>query len=180
MQHFQGVTRYNECLKSCNQFSHNIGTIIEPGFERHCTPVSDHLASVVKNLLYLNEQENRYLQWFDFFEFLFSFKMTQQTKNTYFGSFSWRLENESRTQKFIFKQIQDIAISDGKDGERLLDFFDGKTEFEKTATKYDENADEHFKKHRWGGYPYDISQLIKLVQEGKRVSNYSDLDLETL
>jgi hypothetical protein len=84
----------------------NIDKIIEFGFWNRYTPVSDHLASVVKNLLYLNEQENRYLQWFDFFEFLFSFKMTQQISKTYFGSFSWRLENNSRIQRFIFKQIQ--------------------------------------------------------------------------
>jgi hypothetical protein len=153
----------SKLLNPISIFANGIDKIIEPGFERRYTPVSDHLASVVKNLLYLNEQENRYLQWFDFFEFLFSFKMTQQTKNTYFGSFWWRLENDSRTQRFIFKRIQDIAISHGKDGEKLLDFFDGKTEFEKTATKYDENANEHFKKHRWGGHPYYISQLIKLA-----------------
>jgi hypothetical protein len=101
--------------------------------------------------------------------------MTQQISKTYFGSFSWRLENNSRIQRFIFKQIQDIAISDGKDGERLLDFFDGKIEFEKTANQYDKNAKEHFKNHLWGGHPYYISQLIKLAQEGTRVSNYSYL-----
>jgi hypothetical protein len=134
------------------------------------------IASVVKNLLYLNEEENRYFQWFDFFELLFSLKMTQQISKTYFGSFSWRLENDSRTQRFIFKRIQDIAISHGKDGERLLDFFDGEIEFNKTATQFDQNATKHFRDNLWGGHPYYISQLIKLVKEGTRVSNYSDLE----
>jgi hypothetical protein len=165
----------SQLLNPISIFSNGIGAIIEPGFERRYTPVSDHLASVVKNLLYLNEEENRYFQWFDFFELLFSLKMTQQISKTYFGSFSWRLENDSRTQRFIFKRIQDIAISHGKDGERLLDFFDGEIEFNKTATQFDQNAAKHFRDPLWGGHPYYISQLIKLAQEGTRVSNYSDL-----
>ena len=166
----------SQLLNPISIFSNGIGAIIEPGFERRYTPVSDHLASVVKNLLYLNEEENRYFQWFDFFELLFSLKMTQQISKTYFGSFSWRLENDSRTQRFIFKRIQDIAISHGKDGERLLDFFDGEIELNKTATQFDQNATKHFRDNLWGGHPYYISQLIKLVKEGTRVSNYSDLE----
>ncbi|PZV27228.1 MAG: hypothetical protein DCF12_05375 [Snowella sp.] len=165
----------SQLLNPISIFSHNIGKIIEPGFERLYTPVSEHLASVAKNLLYLSEEEDYYLQWFDFFELLFSLKMTQQISKTYFGSFSWRLENDSRTQRFIFKRIQDIAISHGKDGERLLDFFDGEIEFNKTATQFDQNAAKHFRDHLWGSHPYYISQLIKLSQEGTRVSNYSDL-----
>jgi hypothetical protein len=165
----------SQLLNPISIFRDGIGARIEPGFERNYTPVSDHLASVVKNLLYLNEEKNLYFQWFDFFEFLFSFKMTQQTKNTYFGSFSWSLENDSRTQRFIFKRIQDIAISYGKDGEGLLDFFDGKIEFEKTANQYDKNATQYIRDNLQGVCPNYISQLIKLAKEGTRVSSYSDL-----
>jgi hypothetical protein len=73
--------------------------MIEPGFERRFSPVSDHLDPLLKSKLYAQEEEARYRDWFDFFEFLLSFKSVEQSeKSPYFGSFTWRWE----TKRFIF------------------------------------------------------------------------------
>ena len=57
----------SKLLDPISIFSHNIDKTIEFGFWNHSAPVSDYLASLVKNLLYLSEEENYYFQWFDFF-----------------------------------------------------------------------------------------------------------------
>lgn len=62
--------RILEVLNPWYVFYDRISSIIEPGFERHFSPVSDHLAPLLKSQLYVTEEEARYLDWFDFFEFL--------------------------------------------------------------------------------------------------------------
>jgi nucleoside 2-deoxyribosyltransferase len=80
-------------------FYRNISRMIEPGFERRFSPVSDHLDPFLKSKFYAKEEEGRYRDWFDFFEFLLSFKSVEQSeKSPYFGSFTWRWE----TKRFIF------------------------------------------------------------------------------
>ena len=115
-------------------FYDSVSGMIEPGFERRFAPVSDHLAPLLKSKLYPNEEEARYLDWFDCFEFLLSFKAVQQLRpHPYFGSFTWRGE----TNRFMFKMIQDAAVRQGRYGVAISDFFGGNDGLEETAAKYD-------------------------------------------
>jgi len=67
-------------------FYEDIGRLIEPGFERRYTPVSDHLAPLIKSKLYPHEEEVQYLNWFDLFEFLLSLKSVHLNgQYPYFG-----------------------------------------------------------------------------------------------
>jgi hypothetical protein len=50
---------------------YDISGLIEPGFDRRYAPVSDHLAPLLNGKLYPNEEESRYLDWFDFLSFYF-------------------------------------------------------------------------------------------------------------
>jgi len=155
-------------------FYNGISKIIEPGFERRFSPVSDHLESFLKSKLYDKEEQARYIDWFDFFEFILSFKSVQQSKeNPYFGSFSWRWESE----RFLFKMIQDTAISYGRYSSGILDLFEDNVQLEKTAAMYDQIANTT-KSH--GDFwrlriPNCISQLIVLAKNGIRISSYNDL-----
>lgn len=153
-------------------FYHNISGMIEPGFERRFSPVSDHLDPLLKNKLYSTEEEARYIDWFDFLEFLLSFKAVQQSKEyPYFGSFIWREE----TKRFMFKMIQDAAVGEGRYGSSISDLFGGDAKLEETAVIYDEIASKS--KTDFGRLvpPSYIYPLIQIAKQGIRVSNYEEL-----
>lgn len=153
-------------------FYDNMSGMIEPGFERRFTPVSDHLAALLKNKLYPNEEEARYLNWFDLFEFLLSFKSVQQLDtHPYFGSFIWRWE----TNRFIFKMIQDAAIQQGRYGEVISNFFGGQARLEEIAVRYDNIAGKSQRDFGHGGPPTYTTQLIQLSKTGVSVSSYEEL-----
>lgn len=153
-------------------FYDNISGMIEPGFERRFTPVSDHLAPLFKDKLYPREEEARYLNWFDLFEFLLSLKSVQQLdERPYFGSFTWRWE----TNRFVFKAIQDAAIQYGRYGEDVCNFFGGQAKLEETSARYDSIAAKSQRGFGRGGPPSYITQLIQLAKSGVRVSSYEDL-----
>jgi hypothetical protein len=149
-----------------------VSGMIEPGFERRFAPVSDHLAPLLKSKLYPNEEEARYLDWFDFFEFLLSFKVVQQlNEHPYFGSFTWRWE----TNRFIFKMIQDAAVRQGRYGAAMSDFFGGNAGLEETAVRYDSIANQSQRDFMRAGPPNYTTHLIQLAKAGKRVSSYQRL-----
>lgn len=153
-------------------FYHNISGMIEPGFERRFTPISDHLAPVLKNKLYPNEEEAKYLDWFDFLEFLLSFKAVQQLEaRPYYGSFTWRGE----TNRFIFKMIQDAAAQQGRYGSAISNFLGGSAGLEETAKTYDDIANQSQRDFGRASPPNYTSQLIQLAKAGKRVSSYQEL-----
>lgn len=155
-------------------FYNDISKMIEPGFKDRLTPVSDHLAPFLKSKLYPTEEEETYIDWFDFFEFLLSFKAVQQSQYPYFGSFAWRWE----TKRLLLKMIQDAAGKEGGEGRygtAILDFFGGDTKLQETAKKYDEIARQSRRSLFPGNTPDYISDLIKLAKIGKRVSSYEEL-----
>ncbi|MFW9262413.1 hypothetical protein HUN01_00820 (plasmid) [Nostoc edaphicum CCNP1411] len=152
-------------------FYHDISQMIEPGFERRFTPVSDHLALLLKSKFYAKEEEGRYLDWFDFFEFLLSFKAIQTKEHPYFGSFIWRWE----TKRFMFKMIQDAAVRQGRYGSGISDLFGGDAKLKETATQYDEIASQSKIDYGRAVPPNYISHLIQLAKTGTRVSSYEEL-----
>jgi hypothetical protein len=119
----------------------------------------------LKSKLYLNEEEARYLDWFDFFEFLLSFKIVQQlNEHPYLGSFIWRWE----TNRFIFKMIQDAAVRQGRYGDAISDFFGGNDGLEETAAKYDSITSQSQRGGFLGGKSSNYtSQLIQLAKQEK-------------
>jgi hypothetical protein len=153
-------------------FYHNISQMIEPGFERRFNPVSDHLDPFLKSKLYAKEEEARYRDWFDFFEFLLSFKSVEQSKEyPYFGSFTWRWE----TKKFMFKMIQDAATRQGRYGSGISDLFGGDAQLQETAAKYDAIATKSPQDFGLVSLPNHISLLILLAKQGIRISGYNEL-----
>ena len=153
-------------------FYHNISQMIEPGFERRFSPVSDHLDPFLKSKLYAKEEEARYRDWFDFFEFLLSFKSVEQSKEyPYFGSFTWRWE----TKKFMFKMIQDAATRQGRYGSGISDLFGGDAQLQETAAKYDAIATKSPQDFGRVSLPNHISLLILLAKQGIRISGYNEL-----
>lgn len=153
-------------------FYHDVQKFIEPGFDRRYTPVSDHLAPLIKSKLYPNEVEARYLDWFDLFEFLVSLKSVQiNREHPYFGSFTWRTE----TNRFIVKAIQEATLEKSRLGIAISKLFDGVQQLEEVAKKYDEIASQV----RWnfgrGGPPAYIDTLVQLAKNGQRVISYRDL-----
>ena len=153
-------------------FYRNISQMIEPGFERHFNPVSDHLYLLLKSKLYAQEEEARYMDWFDFFEFLLSFKAVQQSKEyPYFGSFTWRRE----TKRFIFKMIQDAATPQGRYGTGISDLFGGDAQLQETAVRYDEIATRSQKDFERVAPPNYIVRLIQLAKKCIRISSYNEL-----
>lgn len=151
---------------------YQVSSMIEPGFDRRSTPVSDHLALLLKSKLYPTEEEARYLNWFDFFEFLLSFKAVQELNDhPYFGPFSWRRE----TNRFIFKMIQDTAIQQGTYGSVIYNFLGGNEGLEETAARYDSIANQS-QRVVWRLVPPNyISSLIQLAKKGTSVSSYEEL-----
>jgi hypothetical protein len=153
-------------------FYRNISQMIEPGFERRFSPVSDHLDPLLKSKLYAQEEEARYMDWFDFFEFLLSFKAVQQSQEyPYFGSFTWRWE----TKRFIFKMIQDAAIQQGRYGTGISDLFGGDEQLQETAVRYDEIATKSQTDFGRVTPPNYIVPLIQLAKKGIRISSYNEL-----
>jgi hypothetical protein len=153
-------------------FYRNISQMIEPGFERRFSPVSDHLDPLLKSKLYAKEEEARYRDWFDFFEFLLSFKSVEQSKEyPYFGSFTWRWE----TKKFMFKMIQDAATRQGRYGSGISDLLGGDAQLQETAAKYDAIAVKSQQDFGRVSLPNHISLLIQLAKKGTRISRYNEL-----
>lgn len=153
-------------------FYDDISKLIEPGFDRRFTPVSDHLSPLIKNTLYPNEEEARYSNWFNLFEFYISLKSVQIGEgHPYFGSFTWRNE----TNIFIIKSIQDTALRQGKYGAAISDFFHGYDSLIEAAKKYDSIASET----RWDfgrtGAPQYISLLIQVAKQGVKITNEQQL-----
>jgi hypothetical protein len=161
-------------------FQYGISSMIEPGVKSHPMPVSNHLENVIKNTLYSNEEENQYLNWFDFFEFLLCFKRIQQEDvEPYFGSFSYRRTSTwgGDIHKFMFKMIQDAATNQGKYGAKLLDFFGGDEAFEEAAKRYDQIASKSGSDFGLRIPPHHITQLIDFAKQGKRISTYRELNI---
>jgi hypothetical protein len=169
------------CVNPNYIFEYGISSMIEPGIKLHPMPVSNHLETVIKNILYSNEEENQYLNWFDFFEFLLCFKRIQQgDPEPYFGMFLYRRaiqQGGDGIHKFMFKMIQDASINQGKYGKKLLDFFGGDKAFEETATKYDQIARRSGSDFGLSIPPHHITQLINFAKQGKRVSTYTELNV---
>lgn len=153
-------------------FYHDIQKLIEPGFDRRYTPVSDHLAPLIRDKLYPNEEEARYLDWFDLFEFLVSLKSVQRNNSyPYFGSFTWRTE----TNRFIIKTIQKAALEQSRLGLVILNLFNGIQELEVAAEKYDRLANQTRRDFGRSGAPAYISKLIQLAKTEQKVISYRDL-----
>ena len=153
-------------------FYEDIGRLIEPGFERRYTPVSDHLAPLIKSKLYPHEEEVQYLNWFDLFEFLLSLKSVHLNgQYPYFGSFTWRWE----TNRFIIKSIQDAILQQGRYGSAILTIFNTEADLERTAQNYDTIASQT-RSSFWRASPHKyVSKLIQLAKSGKRITSYRDL-----
>jgi len=149
-----------ELLNPYNVFYDNVHKYIEPGFTTRHTPVSDHLATFIKDTLYPNEELEKYLEWFDLFEFLFCLKSLQMNGSRYFGAFSYR----SQTSRFITKAIQESVLNKSRLGVFISNLFNGNQELEKVAEIYDNIAS----KASWdfGRFnPLQISKLIKSAKE---------------
>ncbi len=153
-------------------FSDRVEKLIEPGFEQRNTPVSDHLAPLIKSKLYPHEEELQYLNWFDLFEFLLSLKSVHLNEQyPYFGSFTWRWE----TNRFIIKSIQDAILQQGRYGSAILTIFHTEADLERTAQKYDTIASQT-RSDFWRASPHKyVSKLIELAKSGERITSYRDL-----
>jgi hypothetical protein len=153
-------------------FYDRLGKLIEPGFEQRNTPVSDHIAPLIKSKLYPHEEEVQYLNWFDLFEFLLSLKSVHLNEEyPYFGSFTWRWE----TNRFIIKSIQDAILQQGRYGSAILTIFNTEADLERTAHKYDTIASQT-RSDFWRASPHKyVSKLIQLAKSGKRITSYRDL-----
>ena len=151
-------------------FYHDVQKLIEPGFDRRYTPVSDHLAPLIKDKLYPTEEEARYLDWFDLFEFLVSLKSVQiGRERPYFGSFTWRTE----TNRFIVKAVQEAVISQSRLGTSISNLFGGTQELETVAETYDSIASLSWNFDRSGAPAY-ISRLVRLAKTEQKVTTYRD------
>jgi nucleoside 2-deoxyribosyltransferase len=161
-----------EVVDPRNVFHLDVKKFIEPGFDRRYTPVSDHLAPLIKSKLYPNEVEARYLDWFDLFEFLVSLKSVQINRDyPYFGSFTWRKE----TNRFIIKAIQEATLEKSRLGIAISQLFDGNQQLEEVAKKYDEIASEICWDFGQRVAPTYIYKLIQIAKSGQRVISYQDL-----
>lgn len=150
-------------------FCQDIQRFIEPGFERRYTPVSDHLAPLIKSKLYPNEVEARYFEWFDLFEFLVSLKSVQLNRDyPYFGSFIWRTE----TNRFIIKAIQEAVLEKGRLGIAISQLFYGKEKLEEVAQRYDDLASQVRSDFGRRGAPAYIGKLIQLAKAEQRVISF--------
>jgi Domain of unknown function (DUF4062) len=155
-------------------FYGEIRKLIEPGFENRHTPVSDHIATFVRDLLYPNIDKLKYLNYFDLFEILISLKCIQLNENNtypYFGSYIWRTD----TRRFIVKSFQEAALRQGSVGIGISNLFNGTAEFEKLSLKYDAIV----KNINWdyGHYtiPFDLGNIIKVTRINKKVKSYEDI-----
>jgi nucleoside 2-deoxyribosyltransferase len=158
-------------LKPWQVFYEGVLKIIEPGFEQRYTPLSDYLTGFFKENFFSTEDDARYLNQFDFFEFLIAFKSAQQNLDPYFGSLTWR----SETRRFLIHMVQDAAVRQGKYGPAIQDLFGGISGLEKTATKYDSIVAQYRGHFGRAHPPGHIAKFIQLAKEGKRVSSYQEL-----
>jgi hypothetical protein len=139
-------------------FYDGISKFIEPGFDRHDHPVSDHLSSLMKSKLYPNLTEIKYLGWFDLFEFLVTLKSFQLEKRfPYFGSYCWRTE----TRHFVGKSIQSAVLKKNKTGMGILELFNDTETLEIALQTYsDLTKNTRFGVDRYAPFR-GMSQLIQ-------------------
>lgn len=148
-------------------FYSEISKLIEPGFERRYVPVSDHLTISMKSLLYPEEEEKRFVNWFDLFELLMALKSVQQDDGRpYMGSFVWREE----TQRFWIKMIQDTFDPKDRNSKAILKLFGNIDAFESVAEKFDDIA-TNYQTNGLAKPPSYISKIIRLARKGIRVSS---------
>ncbi|WP_069791591.1 DUF4062 domain-containing protein (plasmid) [Cyanobacterium sp. IPPAS B-1200] len=151
-------------LNSRYVFYNDLGKFIKTGFETKYTPVSDHLAPLIKNKLYPHEEDQKYINWFDLFEFLISLKFVEKCNCSYLinGSFVWRHE----TKNFIIKAIQGAVCQNSKLGKTVLGLFDDITNFKELAHRYDSLALEYNSSLGFDrSYPSYISELITRAEK---------------
>jgi hypothetical protein len=155
-------------------FYGEIRKLIEPEFENRYTPVSDHIATFVKDLLYPSVDKLKYLNYFDLFEVLISLKYTQLNEShtyPYFGSYTWRTD----TRRFIVKSFQEAALRQGSIGIAISNLFNGTEEFEEASLKYDAIV----KNINWEDGRYNIpsylGKIIKITRINKKVKSYEDI-----
>ncbi|MEL7417125.1 MAG: DUF4062 domain-containing protein [Cyanobacteria bacterium J06555_3] len=152
-------------------FYRDISKLIDPGFERRYVPVSDHLTILMKTWLYPQEEEKRFINWFDLFELLMSLKSVQQKDDRpYMGSFVWREE----TYKFWIKMFQDAVYQKGKGGKTILKLFGSLDVFESTAEKFDEIA-ANYQSNGLARPPFYTSKVIRLAKKGVKVSGWHEV-----
>jgi nucleoside 2-deoxyribosyltransferase len=143
-------------------FSDGIDKFIEPGFDRNYNPVSDHLGGFIKSKLYPDLMEEKYLNWFDLFEFLVVLKSIQLEKQSpCFGSFVWR----RTTRPFMIKSIQSSVLKKDRLGMSILGLFDGIETFEMVAQKYDDCVRNITLNYGRIGPPSNISKVIQLAKQ---------------
>lgn len=153
-------------------FYDSLGKLIEPGFANRFTPVSDHIFEIIKDSLYPNEEESRYVDWFDLFEFLLSIKSVQMGKKyPYFGSFTWRSDG----QRMLIKLIQDAALGKGKYGVAIQQLLNGKDSFNQVADLYDTIASQVRFEFGRAGLPTYIKLLIESAEAGIRIGTRREL-----
>jgi hypothetical protein len=172
LQEYDRERQLVEALDPRYVFYGDVQKLIEPGFERRYTPVSDHIAPFIKDKLYPTEEETRYLDWFDLFEFLVALKSVELDRaNPYFGSFTWRTE----ANRFIVKAFQEAALEQGNLGRAIATLFSDTQNLEIVAERYDNIASKSkFEFGRANAFPY-ISKLIKLTKTGQKITSYRDL-----
>lgn len=153
-------------------FYSNLGKLIQPGFDKRFTPISDHLTQILKNKLYPNEEEDRYIDWFDLFEFLLSMKSVQiGSQYPYFGSFIWRPDG----RRMLIRSIQDATLGHGKYGVAIQNLFKGSDGLEQAAEIYDRIASQRPFNFGRAAAPYYVKLLIDLAKQGKRIGTYTEL-----
>lgn len=153
-------------------FYDDLGKLIEPGVENRFTPVSDYLTQVLKIKLYPNEEEPRYIDWFDLFEFLLSLKSVQMGKvYPYYGSFTWRTDG----RRMLIRVMQDAALGQGRYGVAIQRLFNGRGGLEQAAESYDNIANQTRSDYGRAGPPSYINLLIELAEAGKRIGSYREL-----
>ena len=163
-------------------FYGEIGQLIESSPNRKYTPVNDHLTTIIKEKLHPNEDDDMYVNWFDCFEFLLSFKSVQMkllqvTSGNrglfpYIGSFVWR--GDSRRK--LIKIIQDAAIEKNKYGIAVSNFIGGKEALEKLSIEYDSVGSKNKFNFGIGGFPDYINFLVESAKKGQPITTISELN----
>lgn len=153
-------------------FYHDLGKLIEPGFNNRFTPVSDHLTQLLKIKLYPNEEESRYIDWFDLFEFLLSLKSVQMGEDyPYYGSFTWRTDG----RRMLIRVMQEATLGQGRYGVAIQNLFNGRGDLKQAAESYDNIASQKRFDFGRAGPPSYIKLLIELAEAGKRIGSYREL-----
>ena len=140
-------------------FTDNAGKFVEPGFTQRYTPVSDHLATFIKDNLYPNEELEKYLEWFDLFEFLVCLKSFQLNGTGHYGSFVYRTD----TRRFIFNSIQEAVLIKSRLGIAISKLFGGSQELEKVVQDFDSKVS----KIQWDYGRFTLPQISGLIKQAK-------------